>query len=176
MSQANTKNKQERTASRQPEARESQKPRAAAPAADSAFARDVAEGLSGKPKRLSSKYFYDKRGDALFQAIMKMPEYYLTRAEFEILEMHRDVLQRLFMNSSGRFNLIEFGAGDGFKTKILLRHFTEAGVDFKYVPIDISENVLEILTEDLQKNIPELKVQPICNDYFKARVIPAASL
>lgn len=134
----------------------------------SAFARDVVEGLSSNPRRLPSKYFYDKRGDALFQAIMNMPEYYLTRSEFEILELHKEVLQRLFEKGSGSFNLIEFGAGDGFKTKILLRHFTQAGVDFKYLPIDISENVLEILTRDLRKSIPNLKVEGICDDYFQA--------
>lgn len=137
-------------------------------ALESTFAQDVSAGLSATPKRLSSKYFYDKKGDALFQAIMKMPEYYLTRSEFEILDMHKEALQQLFMNSSGRFNLIEFGAGDGFKTKILLKHFTAAGVDFKYVPIDISPNVLQILTQDLRQNIPDLQVEGICNDYFKA--------
>ncbi len=132
------------------------------------FARDVVQGLSSTPKRLSSKYFYDKRGDALFQDIMKMPEYYLTRSEFEVLDMHKEKLMQLFRNGTGRFNLIEFGAGDGFKTKILLNHFTQAGVDFKYLPIDISENVLQILTTDLQQSIPGLKVEGICNDYFKA--------
>jgi L-histidine Nalpha-methyltransferase len=132
------------------------------------FARDVREGLSARQKHLSSKYFYDKQGDALFQAIMHMPEYYLTRSEYEILDMHKDRLLELFRNDSGRFNLIEFGAGDGLKTKILLRHFAEAGVDFRYLPIDISQNVLDILTTDLRQNIPDLQVEPLCNDYFKA--------
>lgn len=136
--------------------------------ANSQFARDVQEGLSARQKRLSSKYFYDKRGDALFQAIMNMPEYYLTRSEYEILQMHKEILQKFFQNGSGHFNLIEFGAGDGFKTKILLQHFMEAGVDFKYLPIDISENVLDILTKDLRQSIPGLAVEGICNDYFKA--------
>lgn len=136
--------------------------------ASSSFARDVAQGLSASPKRLSSKYFYDKRGDALFQSIMNMPEYYLTRSEFEILDMHKESLLQQFRNSSGRFNLIEFGAGDGFKTKILLRHFIEAGVDFQYLPIDISSNVLQILTDDLKKSLPGLQVKGIADDYFKA--------
>jgi L-histidine N-alpha-methyltransferase len=135
---------------------------------NSTFARDVLEGLSAPQKRLPSKYFYDKRGDAIFQSIMNMPEYYLTRSEYEILDMHKESLQQLFQNGSGRFNLIEFGAGDGFKTKILLKHFTRAGVDFKYLPIDISENVLQILTNDLKQSIPGLQVEGICNDYFRA--------
>ncbi|EMR03346.1 L-histidine N(alpha)-methyltransferase [Cesiribacter andamanensis] len=132
------------------------------------FAWDVRQGLSASPKQLSSKYFYDKQGDALFQAIMHMPEYYLTRSEYEILDMHKERLLQLFCNDSGRFNLIEFGAGDGLKTKLLLRHFTGAGIDFRYIPIDISQNVLETLTADLRQSIPGLQVEGICDDYFRA--------
>jgi L-histidine N-alpha-methyltransferase len=132
------------------------------------FAMDVKEGLSASPKRLSSKYFYDEEGDRIFQAIMEMPEYYLTRSEFEILEMNKKLLLELFKNGSGRFNLIEFGAGDGLKTKILLRYFTQHGTDFKYIPIDISRNMLNLLTGELKKELPELQVQPMQNDYFRA--------
>jgi L-histidine N-alpha-methyltransferase len=132
------------------------------------FAQDVQQGLASDPKRLSSKYFYDKDGDELFQAIMKMPEYYLTRSEFEILEMNKEPLLDLFLNSRGRFNLIEFGAGDGLKTKILLRHFVEQQADFRYVPVDISGNVLQGLEKDLKEELPELKVEPIEDDYFRA--------
>ena len=132
------------------------------------FAMDVAEGLSASPKRLSSKYFYDQEGDKIFQAIMAMPEYYLTRSEFEILETNKKAFLELFRNGSGRFNLIEFGAGDGLKTKILLRHFTEQKTDFQYFPIDISGNVLKLLVNDLKKTLPELKVEPMQDDYFKA--------
>lgn len=132
------------------------------------FSRDVKEGLTATPKSLSSKYFYDEAGDRIFQDIMKMPEYYLTRSEFEILEMHKESLLELFKNGSGRFNLIEFGAGDGLKTKILLRHFTQTNTDFKYFPIDISGNVLEMLVGDLKKELPALQVRPMENDYFRA--------
>lgn len=132
------------------------------------FAQDVQQGLSSGPKRLSSKYFYDKDGDALFQEIMQMPEYYLTRSEFEILEMNKEPLLDLFLNSRGRFNLIEFGAGDGLKTKILLRHFVEQQADFRYVPVDISGNVLQGLEKDLKEELPELQVEPVEDDYFRA--------
>ncbi|AHM62291.1 putative methyltransferase [Flammeovirgaceae bacterium 311] len=167
ISQPNDKTSRQAAARSAEEARERQAAKKPAPK-NSAFARDVLAGLTAPQRRLPSKYFYDKRGDAIFQAIMKMPEYYLTRSEYEILDMHKEKLQELFLNGSGRFNLIEFGAGDGFKTKILLKHFTEAGVDFKYLPIDISENVLQILTSDLKKSIPGLQVEGISNDYFKA--------
>ncbi len=135
---------------------------------DQQFAKDVAEGLSASPKKLSSKYFYDEEGDRIFQAIMAMPEYYLTRSEFEILETNKKLLLDLFRNGSGRFNLIEFGAGDGLKTKILLRYFTEQGTDFQYIPIDISGNVLNLLVSDLEQALPELQVEPMQDDYFKA--------
>lgn len=135
---------------------------------DKQFAKDVQEGLSASPKRLSSKYFYDEEGDRIFQSIMEMPEYYLTRSEFEILEMNKEPLLELFKNSSGRFNLIEFGAGDGLKTKILLRHFTEKETDFRYIPIDISGNVLKQLVGDLKEELPELNVKPLQDDYFRA--------
>ncbi len=132
------------------------------------FAQDVQQGLNATPKKLSSKYFYDKEGDKLFQSIMKMPEYYLTRSEFEILEMNKEPLLELFRNGSGRFNLIEFGAGDGMKTKIILRHFLEQEVDFRYVPVDISGNVLKELEKDLNKELPTLQVEAIEDDYFHA--------
>lgn len=135
---------------------------------DKQFAKDVQEGLSASPKRLSSKYFYDEEGDRIFQSIMEMPEYYLTRSEFEILEMNKKPLLELFKNGSGRFNLIEFGAGDGLKTKILLRYFTSEQADFRYIPIDISGNVLQLLEEDLKEQLPGLQVEPLQDDYFQA--------
>ena len=135
---------------------------------DQQFVRDVLEGLSGSPKRLSSKYFYDQEGDRIFQAIMEMPEYYLTRSEYEVLEMNKAALLSLFKNGTGRFNLIEFGAGDGFKTKVLLRYFIEQQTDFQYFPVDISESVLRQLVKGLKEEFPSLKVEPMVDDYFKA--------
>lgn len=129
------------------------------------FETDVLEGLSASPKRLSSKYFYDAAGDKLFQDIMHMPEYYLTDKEFEIFQTHRqDILDRL---PSGPFDLVELGAGDGFKTKVLLRHFLDAGRNFRYLPIDISKNVLKTLAQALKKELPTLEVLPGEGEYFR---------
>lgn len=132
------------------------------------FAYDVQEGLSSSPKRLSSKYFYDKTGDKLFQEIMHMPEYYLTRSEYAILDQYKGELLRLFCDRGGSFNLIEFGAGDGLKTKLLLKHFSEHNSSFRYIPIDISGHVLQVLVSDLKKQLPDVAVEPVQNDYFKA--------
>lgn len=131
----------------------------------SQFAKDVAKGLSQRPKRLSSKYFYDEIGDKLFQDIMAMPEYYLTNAEFEIFENHKTDILNLFEGKA--FDLIELGAGDGTKTKVLLNHFLAQGADFQYMPIDISDNALILLENDLRENLPELKVNPLQGDYFE---------
>ena len=131
----------------------------------SQFAKDVAKGLSQRPKRLSSKYFYDEIGDKLFQDIMAMPEYYLTNAEYEIFENHKADILNLFEGKA--FDLIELGAGDGTKTKVLLNHFLEKGADFQYLPIDISDNALLLLENDLRENLPNLKVNPLQGDYFE---------
>ena len=85
------------------------------------FAEEVRKGLSAYPKTLPSRYFYDAVGDALFQQIMVMPEYYLTRSEFQLLNTHKESITKAWGHTS--FDLIELGAGDGYKTKVLLRHF-----------------------------------------------------
>ncbi len=134
-----------------------------------AFAQDVLTGLSTDPKFIPSKYFYDSRGSEIFQQIMNLDEYYLTDCEFEILETYRDQFLELFLDFPQKsFELIELGAGDGLKTKILLRHFLEKKADFKYVPIDISAGAVNGLVSDLRESMPDLSVQGIINDYSKA--------
>lgn len=138
---------------------------------NSQFAEDVRLGLSSSPKYLSSKYFYNEKGDKLFQEIMHMPAYYLTRSEFEIFTQQKDKILALVsaeLASNDSFHLIEFGAGDGLKTKILLKHFLESNAKFIYSPVDISGYVLSGLTESLEAEMPDLEVKPIEDDYFKA--------
>jgi L-histidine N-alpha-methyltransferase len=134
----------------------------------STFAKDIDKSLSSSPKALSSKYFYDEVGDKLFQTIMGMGEYYLTRAEFEIFDTQKEAMLKSFLGADESFNLIELGAGDGTKTKVLLRHFVESEIDFNYSPIDISQHVLDLLTNDLENTLPKLKVNPMQGDYFDA--------
>lgn len=132
------------------------------------FAKEVIEGLNSNPKKLSSKYFYDEKGDKLFQQIMNLDEYYLTRTEYSIFNENKQQILNQFREGVDQFNLIEFGAGDGYKTKVLLKHFLEEGADFTYMPIDISGNVLGILENSLHQEFPDLKVEPLQNEYFKA--------
>lgn len=132
------------------------------------FAEDVLNGLTQEPKRLYSKYFYDKKGDSLFQEIMKMEEYYLTRSEYEIFSMQKQQLIDAISLDDKALQLVEFGAGDGLKTKVLLEYLIEEKVDFEYLPIDISQSVLNQLNSDLKKRWPKIKVYPMQNTYFKA--------
>lgn len=132
------------------------------------FASDVLAGLRAEPKWLPSKYFYDPTGDRLFQQIMELDEYYLTRTEYAILDTYKQEMLELFGNDGTPFNLIEFGAGDGYKTKILLNHFLKEKADFTYMPIDISGHALDELTRNLNEELPSLEVKGIENDYFKA--------
>ncbi|PZX54082.1 L-histidine N(alpha)-methyltransferase [Algoriphagus chordae] len=129
------------------------------------FTQDVMLGLNSSPKTLPSKYFYDAKGDKLFQQIMALPEYYLTRKEYEILEgQHKQILAEILAQGKP-FNLVELGAGDGLKTKILLRYLTQLKVEFTYYPVDFSGSVLEELEESLAKELPELVVKPLQDTY-----------
>lgn len=128
----------------------------------------VARGLGGRPKKLPSWLFYDKAGDAIFQQIMRMPEYYPTRCEYDILERYKDDFLGHFISPGSSFRLVELGAGDGLKTEILLRHFLASGANFTYFPIDISVNVLEQLSGWLLERHPSLKIQPLNQTYDEA--------
>ncbi|MFS4456558.1 L-histidine N(alpha)-methyltransferase [Maribacter sp. 2304DJ31-5] len=137
------------------------------PPLTSEFEKDVHKGLTDFPKHLSSKYFYDKKGDRLFQDIMAMPEYYLTNCEYDILETYQHEICQLFSKGPNTFNLIELGAGDGKKTKILLRHLSENKIDFKYLPIDISQNALDQLNVSIQKELPQVTTETLQGTYFE---------
>lgn len=131
------------------------------------FAEDVGRGLSSEPKFLSSKYFYDDEGSRLFQEIMKLPEYYLTRAETEIFTEQTAEIYEAFCEAGNSFDLIELGAGDGTKTAILVDYLLKAKAEFTYVPIDISEEALNFLTGKFTTQFPKLKIQSEQGDYFR---------
>lgn len=130
------------------------------------FAQDVLIGLTAKNKHLSSKYFYDDNGSRIFQEIMNMPEYYLTDTEFEILSLQsKQIVDAL--QFSMPFNIIELGSGDGFKTFKLLEYLTINRIDFNYIPIDISQEALTVLTDRLKERLPGIRVKPKVGDYFE---------
>lgn len=131
------------------------------------FFSEVISGLSATPKKLSSKYFYDKIGDNLFQQIMALPEYYLTACELDIFQNKTANLANILLQGSKSFDLIELGAGDGTKSAHLLRFLSKQNTDFTYIPIDISGNILSVLDHKIKREIPGLKVQCLQGEYFE---------
>ncbi|UPL47825.1 L-histidine N(alpha)-methyltransferase [Hymenobacter sublimis] len=141
-----------------------------APTPASALQQHVRAGLSRPFKALSSMYFYDDEGSRLFQQIMALPEYYPTRTEFTLLTQHQAAIGAALrpQEPTEPFFLLELGAGDGLKTKILLRHLLETGAQFTYVPVDISEAALAGLAASLRAELPTLHVEPVVADYADA--------
>lgn len=127
------------------------------------FAADVLSGFSGSPKRLSAKYFYDDTGSELFRAISQHEDYYLTRTEYEILNANRNRLPGIL--DKEEIDIIELGAGDGHKSKLVIDGFLEAGVKINFYPIDISEKAMDMLGETIHEK-PNLSVQGVIGDYF----------
>ncbi len=128
----------------------------------------VEEGFSKTPKCLPSWLFYDETGDKIFQEIMRMPEYYLTTSEYEILQMNKTRLRNRFVADGTPFKLVELGAGDGLKTEILLKHFSEHQIPFTYSPIDVSATVLSQLEARLRQTVTGLVMHPINRKYHEA--------
>ncbi len=133
---------------------------------DNNFYQDILAGLTTYPKKLQSKYFYDAAGDKLFQEIMKAPEYYLTDCELEIFSEQTTAIVQTLTENFESFDLIELGAGDATKSVFLLQELLAQNVDFTYLPIDISTNVIEQLLYTLPKQLPGLQMHGLNGDYF----------
>jgi dimethylhistidine N-methyltransferase len=131
-----------------------------------AFLEETITDLSKSPRTLPCKYFYDERGAHLFQEICDLPEYYITKAELEILRRHgADIAAALGPN----IELIGLGTGAGTKTRILLGESSEPAV---YVPIDISKEQLEKSSAWFREMFPQLQVIPLCTDYLEPFDLP----
>ena len=131
-----------------------------------AAVNEILQGLSAPEKYISSKYFYDDKGSAIFQQIMEMPEYYLTNAEQEILaQQAAEIITETGFD--GPFNVVELGAGDGSKTFELLSYLDSANREVTYVPVDISKAAIDGLAADFTKRLPRLKLNPKVGDYFE---------
>jgi len=124
-------------------------------------ARDeVLAGLARSPKELPAKYFYDETGSALFERICELPEYYLTRAEMQLMERHvHDMAAFLAADCE----LIEFGCGSGRKTRLLL----EALQPLAFVPIDISHAALQAACSALAGDFPGVRISALLADYTR---------
>ncbi|MBC8042320.1 MAG: L-histidine N(alpha)-methyltransferase [Rhizobacter sp.] len=136
----------------------------AAATPQSLFALDVLHGLSESPKHLASKYLYDDAGSRLFQQITLSHDYYPTGCETEILTHHAAGIADAI--GSEAFNLIELGAGDGSKTRLLIAELLKRGHTFNYVPIDISESIMQTLSETMIRLFPSLHISGLVADYL----------
>jgi L-histidine N-alpha-methyltransferase len=125
------------------------------------MSEEVRQGLTSSPKQLPSSYFYDDRGSALFEQITELPEYYLTRAETEILEARSEELARLTCPQV----VVELGAGACTKTRLILRSAHGAGTLRSFVPFDIGEAVLRRSVAELGSEFDDLAVHGIVGDF-----------
>ncbi len=128
------------------------------------FARDVHKGLTASPKQLPCCYFYDGEGALLFEEICAVPEYYLTRAEREILEARADELISRF---SVPPMLVELGSGSAAKTRLLIDTFLKRHGSLRYVPIDICRVMLEQSSLQLLEEYPQLEIRAIAAEYHE---------
>jgi L-histidine Nalpha-methyltransferase len=129
------------------------------------FARDIARGLSSTPKQLFPKYLYDEVGSRLFEAICEIDEYYVTRAEDEILANHADEIVGAIPECE---TLIELGSGSAEKTRNIIEALLRRRSELLFVPVDISASALRESSQALLDSYPSLKIQAYAADYFQA--------
>ncbi|MCQ3810622.1 MAG: L-histidine N(alpha)-methyltransferase [Acidimicrobiia bacterium] len=128
---------------------------------DQALREDVAQGLTNQPKELPPKWFYDDRGSELFDQITRLPEYYPTRREREILEREVDVIAE----RSGADTVVELGSGTSEKTRIVLDALAATGWLRRYVPFDNSEATLRTAAAELAEAYKGLAVHGVVGDF-----------
>ncbi|MGW7358985.1 L-histidine N(alpha)-methyltransferase [Streptomyces sp. NPDC054802] len=134
-------------------------------ATDAALRADVLHGLTRTPKSLPPKWFYDARGSELFEEITRLPEYYPTRAEREILAARAPEIAA----ATGARTLVELGSGSSEKTRFLLDALPGLHT---YVPVDVSESALAGAAEALLAERPALKVHALIADFTRGLALP----
>ncbi|HEY1596383.1 MAG TPA: L-histidine N(alpha)-methyltransferase [Thermoleophilaceae bacterium] len=126
------------------------------------MAEDVRAGLTRKGlKQLPPKYFYDDRGSELFDQITSLPEYYPTRSERALLNRRSPEIVEI----TGARELLELGSGTASKTRALLFAMAGAGTLDRYLPMDVSEWVVERCAEELVEMYPGLTVHGVVGDF-----------
>jgi dimethylhistidine N-methyltransferase len=130
------------------------------------FHGDVTQGLSKPGKTLSSRWLYDDRGSELFEQITQLPEYYPTRTETRIL---REQAQDIAAFCGPNRTVLEYGAGAGIKTEILMRALANPRL---YVPVDIAADFLDLTAERFRSLFPEVLTRPIAADFTADFAIP----
>jgi L-histidine N-alpha-methyltransferase len=129
------------------------------------FAADIRRGLTSDPKYLFPKYLYDELGSRLFEAICEVDEYYLTRAENEILATHAGEVVATIPNCR---TLIELGSGSAEKTRNILEAMLSQRSDVFFMPVDISASALKESSHALLDSYPKLRIEAYAADYYQA--------
>jgi L-histidine N-alpha-methyltransferase len=126
-----------------------------------ALRADALRGLTSRPKELSPQWFYDERGSELFDAITRLPEYYLTGRERDILRERAGEVAELTQANT----LVELGSGTSEKTRLLMDAL--AGADYlrRFVPFDVSEEVLRASAAAIVAEYPGLEVHAVVGDF-----------
>src|SRR6202171_705063 len=133
----------------------------AADSAAQALRRDVRDGLAQTPKSLPPKWFYDSAGSRLFRQITRLPEYYPTRAEAEILRARSAEIAV----ASGADTLVELGSGTSEKTRMLLDALRDSGSLRRFVPFDVDAGVLNAAGAAIQREYPGIEIDAVCGDF-----------
>lgn len=131
------------------------------------FLDDVLTGLQANPKYLQSKYFYDKKGDGLFQQIMDSEEYYLTDCELEIFSEQTADLADIIISQHASFDVVELGPGDALKSIYLLEEMNKKKAIATYFPVDISNNIINLLGERLPGKLPGMAIHGLNGEYLE---------
>jgi L-histidine N-alpha-methyltransferase len=124
---------------------------------------DVRAGLSATPKTIPPTYFYDEAGSELFDAITRLPEYYPTRREAEILRAHADEIAA----ATGADTLVELGSGTSEKTRTLLDALSRSGSLRRFVPFDVDDVTLLRAGEAVSEEYPGVDVHAVVGDFSR---------
>jgi L-histidine N-alpha-methyltransferase len=130
-------------------------------AAGDALRHDVLDGLTQTPKTLPPKWFYDPVGSDLFDQITRLPEYYPTRTEAQILRARSAEIAA----ASGADTLVELGSGTSEKTRMLLDALRDSGSLRRFVPFDVDASVLEAAGSAIEKEYPGIEIDAVCGDF-----------
>jgi len=150
---------------------------ARAPIALPTFAADVADGLLSCPKTLPCKLFYDSAGSELFEEITRLPEYYLSRAELEILRVRG---AEIAAAAGAGITVVELGSGTAAKTCTLLHGISRRQIRVPYFPVDISPAALNVARQRVEEQCPQVSAHPVVADFSEGfsflRNIPGRKL
>ncbi|TPW97356.1 L-histidine N(alpha)-methyltransferase [Mycolicibacterium fortuitum] len=133
----------------------------AADSAATALRRDVRDGLTRTPKMLPPKWFYDSVGSDLFDQITRLPEYYPTRTEAQILRRRSPEI----VAAAGADTLVELGSGTSEKTRMLLDAMRDSGQLRRFIPFDVDAGVLRAAGDAIGQEYPGIEIDAVCGDF-----------